>query len=108
MHCREHNPYDIRALRDCLQYMLNRRQLVQGGTLAPAVTPMVRIPPNGGEQAQWQAKQVLDLGAYGIIWPHISRVEEAYNAVARLKTAERYDPPASAATGRPRRCATGG
>ena len=93
----EHNPYDIRALRDCLQYMLNRRQLVQGGTLAPAVTPMVRIPPNGGEQAQWQAKQVLDLGAYGIIWPHISTVDEAHNAVAscrypRLKSAPLYEP----------------
>jgi 4-hydroxy-2-oxoheptanedioate aldolase len=93
----EHNPYDIRALRDCLQYMLNRRQLVLGGTLAPAVTPMVRIPPNGGERAQWHAKQVLDLGAYGVVWPHISSVEEAYNAVAacrypRLKSAPLYEP----------------
>src|SRR5258708_1861669 len=43
----EHNPYDIRALRDSLQYMLNRRQIAQSGSLAPAVTPMVRIPPNG-------------------------------------------------------------
>ena len=32
----EHGPYDIRALRDCLQYMLNRRQIVESGTLAPA------------------------------------------------------------------------
>ena len=23
----EHNPYDINALRDCMQYMLNRRQI---------------------------------------------------------------------------------
>jgi 4-hydroxy-2-oxoheptanedioate aldolase len=48
--------------------------------------------------AQWQAKQALDLGAYGIIWPHISTVDQARNAVAacrypRLKTAPRYDPP---------------
>jgi 4-hydroxy-2-oxoheptanedioate aldolase len=93
----EHNPYDIRALRDSLQYMLNRRQIAQGGSLAPAVTPMVRIPPNGGEKAQWQAKQVLDIGAYGIVWPHISSVEEAHNAVAacrypRLKSAPLYEP----------------
>jgi 4-hydroxy-2-oxoheptanedioate aldolase len=93
----EHNPYDIRAFRDSLQYMLNRRQIAQAGSLAPAVTPMVRIPPNGGEKAQWQAKQVLDVGAYGIVWPHISSVEEAYNAVAacrypRLKAAPRYEP----------------
>jgi 4-hydroxy-2-oxoheptanedioate aldolase len=93
----EHNPYDIRALRDSLQYMLNRRQIAQSGSLAPAVTPMVRIPPNGAEKAQWQAKQVLDIGAYGIVWPHISSAEEAYNAVAacrypRLKSAPLYEP----------------
>src|SRR5262245_394966 len=44
----EHNFWDPRALRDALQYMLNRSQIVKGGTLAPQVTPMVRIPPNGG------------------------------------------------------------
>ena len=93
----EHNPYDIRALRDCLQYMLNRRQIAFGGSLAPAVTPMVRIPPNGAEKAQWHAKQALDLGCYGIVWPHISTVEEAYNAVAacrypRQKSAPLYEP----------------
>ena len=93
----EHNPYDIRALRDSLQYMLNRRQIAQSGSLAPAVTPMVRIPPNGAEKAQWHAKQALDIGAYGIVWPHISSVEEAYNAVAacrypRLPSAPRYEP----------------
>src|SRR6202012_6039354 len=42
----EHNFWDPRALRDAMQYMLNRRQLVTGGSLAPGVTPMVRIPPN--------------------------------------------------------------
>jgi 4-hydroxy-2-oxoheptanedioate aldolase len=94
----EHNPYDIRSLRDSLQYLLNRRQIAQSGSLAPAITPIVRIPPNGGEMAQWQAKQALDIGAYGIVWPHISTVEEARNAVAacrypRLKTAPLYDPP---------------
>jgi hypothetical protein len=25
----EHRPYDIRALRDCLQYMLDRRQICE-------------------------------------------------------------------------------
>jgi len=93
----EHNPYDIRAFRDCLQYMLNRRQIAQSASLAPAVTPFARVPANGGEKAQFQAKQVLDLGAYGVIWPHISTVEQAYNAVAacrypRLKDRPLYEP----------------
>ncbi len=88
----EHNPYDIRLLRDCMQYMLDRRQILKAGSIAPAVTPMVRIPPNGGEMNQWFAKQVLDIGVYGVIWPHVSTVEEARNAVAAC----RYPRPPSA------------
>ena len=93
----EHNPWDVRALRDCLQYMLNRRQIAQSGSVAPVVTPMVRIPPNGDEKNQWLAKQALDLGVYGIVWPHISTADQAANAVAacrypRLRSASRYEP----------------
>ena len=79
----EHGPYDIRALQEGLQSMLDRRQIAQRG-LAPAVTPLVRIPPNQG-QTNWVAKQVLDLGVYGIIWPHVDTVEEAYQAVAAMR-----------------------
>src|ERR1043166_346221 len=75
----EHNPWDGRLLRDCLQYMLNRAQIAKAG-LVPPVTPMVRIPVNGVEMAQWQAKQALDVGCFGIVFPHISTVEEAANA----------------------------
>ena len=94
----EHGAYDVRALRDCLQYMLNRRQILTSGTLAPAVTPLVRIPPNGVEENSWVAKQVLDLGVYGVVWPHVGTVAEARNAVAacrypRPTTAPRYEPP---------------
>ena len=93
----EHNPWDIRALRDSLQYMLSRAQIASSGSVAPPVTPMVRIPPNGGEMAQWHAKQALDLGVYGVVWPHVSSVEQAYNAVAacrypRLRSAPLYEP----------------
>src|SRR5256886_9046499 len=93
----EHNPWDGRALRDSLQYMLNRAQIVKAGSVAPAVTPMVRVPVNGIEKGQWHAKQALDIGCYGIVWPHISTVEEAYNAVAacrypRLQTAKNHEP----------------
>ena len=94
----EHSPFDGKGLREALQYMLDRRQIVERGTLAPAVTPMVRIPPNGGEMNQWIAKQVLDIGVFGIVFPHISTVEEAWNAVCacrypRLSTAPLYNPP---------------
>src|SRR3989337_3289049 len=94
----EHAPVDCPGLRQSLQFMLDRRQIVDRATLAPAVTPMVRIPPNGGEMNQWIAKQVLDIGVFGIIFPHVSSVEEAWNAVGacrypRLTTAPLYNPP---------------
>jgi 4-hydroxy-2-oxoheptanedioate aldolase len=88
----EHNPYDIKSLRDCMQYMLDRKQILKSGSLAPAVAPFVRIPPNGAEMSQWLAKQVLDIGVYGVVWPHVSTVEEARNAVA----ASRYPRPPNA------------
>jgi 4-hydroxy-2-oxoheptanedioate aldolase len=93
----EHNPWDVRALRDAMQYMLGRGEIARSGSLAPAVAPFVRIPPNGAEKAQFHAKQALDLGVYGIVWPHVSTAEEAYNAVAacrypRLPEKPRYEP----------------
>jgi 4-hydroxy-2-oxoheptanedioate aldolase len=34
---------------------------------------------------QWVAKQALDTGVYGLIFPHVSPVEEAANAVASCR-----------------------
>jgi 4-hydroxy-2-oxoheptanedioate aldolase len=93
----EHNPYDVSALGDALQYMLNRKTIAESGSVAPGVTPIARIPANGVEMNQSFAKQVLDRGAYGVVWPHVATVEQAYNAVAscryaRPKNAPLYEP----------------
>ncbi|MDR3520703.1 MAG: aldolase/citrate lyase family protein [Acidocella sp.] len=93
----EHVGWDIRALRNAMQFLLNRGQILAAGTPAPHITPVARIPANGIEMNQFFAKQALDLGCYGIMWPHISTVDEAYNAVAacrysRLKNKPLYEP----------------
>jgi 4-hydroxy-2-oxoheptanedioate aldolase len=77
--------------------MLNRKQIAESGSVAPRVTPIARIPSNGVEMNQAFAKQVLDRGAYGVVWPHVATVEQAYNAVAscryaRPKNAPLYEP----------------
>ncbi len=59
----EHNPWDPNGLQDAFQYLLNRQQIAKSGSIAPAITPFVRIPPNGEERNQWVAKQALDRGA---------------------------------------------
>lgn len=93
----EHLGWDIRGLRDCLQYSLNRGLIVKQGSVAPSITPLARIPANGVEMNQFLAKQALDVGCYGVVFPHISTVEEAYNAVRacrypRLKDKPLYEP----------------
>jgi 4-hydroxy-2-oxoheptanedioate aldolase len=93
----EHNPYDVSALGDSLQYMLNRKQIAESGSVAPGVTPLARVPANGVEMNQSFAKQVLDRGVYGVITPHVATVEQAWNAVAscryaRPKNAPLYEP----------------
>ena len=108
----EHSPLDFPGLRSALQFMLDRNEILQTKTLAPKVTPMVRIPPNGGEMNQWIAKQVLDIGVFGIIFPHVSTVEEAWNAVGacrypRLAGAPLAKPPGFAADAPQRARATG-
>jgi 4-hydroxy-2-oxoheptanedioate aldolase len=89
----EHRGWDITALRDSLQYLLNRRQIAGADSVAPAITPTARIPANGAEKNQFLAKQALDLGCYGIVWPHISTVEEAYNAIAACRYQRLGDKP---------------
>ncbi len=84
----EHNPYDVSALGDALQYMLSRKAIAASGSVAPDVTPLARIPANGVEMNQFQAKQVLDRGVYGVITPHVYTVEQAYNAVASCRYAK--------------------
>ncbi|MBM3609152.1 MAG: aldolase [Alphaproteobacteria bacterium] len=81
----EHNVWDGTNVRHALQYTLNRAEIAKSGSVAPSVTPIVRIPPNGAEMNQWFAKQALDLGAYGIVWPHVSTAEQAYNAVSACR-----------------------
>lgn len=89
----EHNPWDMNALQDALQYLLSRKQVRAAETLAPAVTPIVRVPANGVEMNQAYAKQALDRGVYGVIWPHINDVAQAYNAVASCRYARPKDAP---------------
>ncbi|HLX77799.1 MAG TPA: aldolase/citrate lyase family protein [Acidimicrobiales bacterium] len=94
----EHNPFDVMGLRDSLQYLLDRRLIAERDDLSPVVTPFARIPANGSEMTQWLAKQVLDVGVYGVVCPHVSTAAEARNAVGACRyrkpeSAERYDPP---------------
>ncbi len=76
----EHQPFDPLVLQ---QMILNLR--APNGTFP--VTPIVRIGPNGREihMNQWVVKQILDVGAFGIMVPHVNSAEEARQAVIAMR-----------------------
>lgn len=89
----EHGPLDIERLRIFLLGMVDRRRILEKGNLQLDVTPIVRIPANGGDLATWIAKQVLDVGAMGVMFPYINTAEEARRAVQSVRYPQRRGVP---------------
>ena len=81
----EHLEFDFPTLRHSLQYLLNRGRIAESGSRQADPVPLVRVPPNAGEMNTWVIKQTLDIGAYGIVRPHLSTVEQARAAVAAMR-----------------------
>ena len=78
----EHAPFDVERLRLFLLGMTNKRAINAKGNLQPDVVPFVRIPAAGGaEELIAQAKQVLDVGIFGIFFPAIHTRDDAELAV---------------------------
>lgn len=55
------------------------------GSQPPSLTPVVRIPLEGDEDFRWAVKQVLDLGVFGIVFPHIENKAQAITAVRAMR-----------------------
>ena len=77
----EHVGFDFPTLRHSLQYLFNRKRIVEKGNLQPDVVPLVRIPPYTRERNEWVLKQTLDAGPFGLVLPHFDSVEGAQAAV---------------------------
>jgi 4-hydroxy-2-oxoheptanedioate aldolase len=89
----EHGPADFGELRTFLQFMLDRGALLKKGNLQPDVVPLARIPSNGAERNQWVIKQVLDLGVYGLMSPHIPTPGDARALVANSRYPQKAGAP---------------
>ena len=93
----EHAPFDVERLRRFLLGMTDKRNIIEKGSLQPDVVPLVRIPATGGEDVMFQAKQVLDVGAFGVMYPSVSTRAKAEKSVGatrypQLNGAEDFEP----------------
>lgn len=77
----EHRPYDVERLRLFLLGMTNKRRMKETGSLQMDVTPIVRLPTSNVAQTEVLAKQVLNMGAFGLMFPTTTTREQALQAV---------------------------
>jgi 4-hydroxy-2-oxoheptanedioate aldolase len=89
----EHGPLDVETLRIFLLGMIDRQRILAKGNLQMEVTPIVRIAPNGRDQSTFVAKQVLDVGAMGVMFPYVNTAAEAEMAVRSMRYPQRRGAP---------------
>lgn len=94
----EHSPFDAETLRAFLLGMTDKARILDKGNAQMDVTPLVRIPMYGREGLQFLVKQVLDVGAFGVMFPFVETRGQAENAVASM----RYPQPRGDAAPEPR------
>ena len=83
----EHGPYDVTALRTWMQWLVDPGQIAATGNAMAGKAVIVRIPATGRELEQniWQVKQVLDVGAHGVIFPTVETPEQALMAIRAMR-----------------------
>lgn len=81
----EHTPFNAETLQAFLLGMADKRGVLEKGNAQPDVTALVRIPSYGPVNPQWMVKQVLDAGAFGVVFPFIETAAQAELAVRSMR-----------------------
>ena len=95
----EHGPLDVETLRVFLLGMTDKQRILAKGSLQMDVTPIVRIAPNGGDLATFVVKQVLDVGAMGVMFPYVNTPAQAEMAVRSMRYPQRRGSPDASPVG---------
>jgi 4-hydroxy-2-oxoheptanedioate aldolase len=77
----EHGPYLLDRLQTTLEGLGKNKQA--NGRFETA--PIVRIPLEGDEDFRFAVKQVLDMGAMGIVFPHVETRAQAVEAIRSMR-----------------------
>ena len=77
----EHGPYLLDRLQATLAELGKKKK--PNGQFE--IAPIVRIPLEGDEPFRFAVKQVLDSGAFGIVFPHIETKAQALEAIRSMR-----------------------
>lgn len=75
----EHNPLDLTKLDQTINDLMKTRR--PDGTVDLKMAPLVRIPMDGDESFKWAVKQILEIGAMGVVFPRVETKDQAELAV---------------------------
>ena len=81
----EHRGLDYERLETFLLGTTNKAEIAKQGNLQVRVPPIVRIPTYGRAPSEAVVKQVLDMGAFGIMFPAIENKAQALEAVSSAR-----------------------
>ena len=81
----EHRGLDFERLETFLFGSINKAEIAKQGNLQVRVPPIVRIPTYGRAPSEAIVKQVLDMGAFGIMFPAIENKAQALEAVSAAR-----------------------
>ena len=81
----EHRGLDFERLESFLFGSINKAEIAKQGNLQVRVPPIVRIPTYGRAPSEAIVKQVLDMGAFGIMFPAIENKAQALEAVSAAR-----------------------
>lgn len=81
----EHTAFDMEKLQEFLLGMTDKAAIVRQGNAQMRTTPIVRLPANGRNDSEWMVKQILDIGAFGVMFPYVETAEDARRAVASMR-----------------------
>ena len=97
----EHGPYDLTTLRTWMQWLVDPGLIASTGNAMAGKAIIVRIPATGRELEQniWQVKQVLDVGAHGVIFPTVETPEQALMAIRAMRYPQSLGAPDQEPTG---------
>ena len=81
----EHTAFSMETLQEFLLGMTDKQRIAEQGHTQMRTTPIVRLPANGRNDPEWMVKQILDIGAFGIMVPYVETAEQARRAVAAMR-----------------------
>lgn len=81
----EHTPFNMDTLHVLLLGLTDKAAIVNQGNNQMRTTPIVRLAANGRNDPEWMVKQILDVGAFGIMFPYVESGDEALRAVRAMR-----------------------